>query len=369
MKKIGLITYHNPCNYGATLQAKASVEFFKELGYNCEIIDYTPITMRGFGKFSNAYNSVSNSKFNSIKRLIVTLLKLPSYRLMKRKFDIYVKDELVTTKNYDSIEKLKLSVPEADIYCTGSDQVWNNYYTRNFEDAFFLDFTPSNKLRISFSSSFGKTDYTDEEKAYIKDKLKKYSYLSVREESGVSFLKNLGFQDVDLILDPTLMIKPTYWDDYAKEINENNYVLVYQIHGDSKAFEYAKEYARKKNKKIIKISSYIYHQKFGCKNVLLPDINEFLGLFKQADKVFTDSFHGTVFSLLYEKNLSIVLPTNFSGRIGTLLNRLQVNNLVIENKDDIFVDNIDYSTITYRLNMIRENDRNKIKNALQKLDN
>ena len=140
MKKIAVITYHRSYNYGAVLQAYATVKFFENQGFDVKIIDYYPQNLRGFGTYKNSFNDVSNANRNFLVRCILTLVKTPGYKKLKKAFDYFIDKELPLTDSFYSLEELKNNLIDFDIYCTGSDQVWNNYYTHNFDGAYFLDF-------------------------------------------------------------------------------------------------------------------------------------------------------------------------------------------------------------------------------------
>ena len=324
MKKIGLITYHNPCNYGATLQTWATVKYFENRGFKVCVIDYIPSSKRNFGNLSNTIKSIDG---NIIKKIIVGIIKNISYRRMKKDFDKYSKEILPLTKRYLNYEELKRIPPEVDYFCTGSDQVWNNYYTKAFEKAFFLDFISGNEVCFSFSSSFGKDKFDDMEKDELKKYLKKYEFITVRESDGINTLKEIGYNNGYQILDPTLMLEKSNWNDFATNNRLKDYVLVYQLHGDSKTFEEAKKFAKEKNLKLIKIDTMYHHFKLGAKNVMLPNMKDFLGFIKNASYVFTDSFHGVAFSLIFKRKMGITLPSHFGNRITSLLDQIDGNGL------------------------------------------
>ncbi len=334
-KMINLITYHRAYNYGAVLQTYASVVFLKKLGYDIKIIDYTPKYLQNFGTFKNTFNQVDNKKKNIIKRSLYALIKTPSYKKLKRVFNNFVNSTFELTKTYSSIEELKSDKPIAKYYCSGSDQIWNNYYTGSFDDAFFLNFLEDKDIRISFASSFGKDKFNEKEKRYIKESLSKYSLLTVREKAGKELLDELKIMPNNILYDPTLLVDFDFWYEFArgKDINEK-YILVYQLHGDSDAFDNAMKFAKKKKMKVIRIIT-MYHQiRTGCKNIIVPKIPEFLNLFKNAEYVFTDSFHGTVFSIVYKKKLGVRLPVRFSNRITSLLESINSNYFIIKDLDN-----------------------------------
>lgn len=354
MKKIGLITYHNPCNYGATLQALATVKFFKDRNFDIEVIDYTPSSKRGFGKLGSTIKSING---NYAKKICVGIIKNFSYRKMSKSFNRNIDGLFPLSRKYDSIEELRKEPPIVDYYCTGSDQVWNNYYTKQFEEAFFLDFATDNKLCFSYSSSFGKSKFNNKELKEIDKKLKKYKFVTVREKDGLAILRRIGFEKAAQILDPTLMLNREQWNDYVTpNVKAKKYILVYQLHGSSNTIEIAKRFARERGLKIVKISTMYHHLRFGVKNLMLPSFQEFLGYIKNADYVITDSFHGVAFSLIFKKKIGITLPENFSNRITSLLSQIEGENLIVKNyrKWEKEIDKVSLDKIENNLATLRE---------------
>lgn len=332
-KILDVITYHRCYNYGAALQAYATVEFLSKYDYTVEVIDYYPEDLKDFGTIRNSLCDLFNASRNIFLRIILSVIKTRGTKKLKKVFNRFIDNELPLTAPFYSCQQLKEELPKADFYCTGSDQVWNNYY-RNFDDSFFLEFAPNGSKCFSLSSSFGKENFTEEEELYIRRMLKKYDYLSVREQSGVNILSKLGFHG-DLILDPTLLVEPETWYKFAgKDLVHKPYLLVYQLHGDSDTMTLAKKFAAEKNIKIVRIITLPYQIKMGCKNIISPDVHDFVSLLKNAEYVFTDSFHGTVFSLIFHKKLGITLPKRFSNRISSLLSTLDVEHYIINHLSD-----------------------------------
>lgn len=362
VKKIAVITYHRSYNYGAALQSYATVQLFEKMGYSVKIIDYYPENLRGFGTYRNAFQDVSNASRPFIIRCLLTLLKTPGYKKLKHAFDAFIDRELPLTNSYDSIEKMKCELSEFDIYCTGSDQVWNNYYTHVFDGAYFLDFAPENKPKIAFAASFGKSEFTDEECTYLHGKLSKYNYLSVRETTGVKIVQKIEGRNCDLMLDPTLMVDPKVWQEFeAESLITEKYILVYQLHGDSDTYNKARAAAIKFNLKVVRIITMPHQKVQGCINIITPDIRQFVTLFKNAEIVFTDSFHGTVFSVLYNKKLGITMPKRFGNRITTLVTAIGAEDLIIDEFEAWLQTDFStlYSIVNPKLDKLRE-DKNKL---------
>lgn len=368
MKKIGLITYHNPCNYGATLQAYATVKFFEELGFKTLVINYIPSSMRNFGKLSK---TLSNINGNAIKKISVGIIKNFSYKKMKKRFDKYSSALLPLSESYPDYQSLVDNPPDFDIFCTGSDQVWNNHYTKVFEKAYFLDFVPKNKSCFSFAASFGRKNFSSNENKQLKKMLSKYEFISVREKDGLNILNNLGYKNSKQILDPTLMVNYDVWKNLASKKISNNgekYILVYQLHGDSEAYKLAKLYSKKEKLKIIKINTMYHQYKKGFKNILLPSIEDFLAYIRDAEYVFTDSFHGVAFSLIFKRKIGINLPNNFSNRITSLLDIVDGSELIINDleKWNKSINTIDLDKIYCMLKSIQKEKRIIIENYLKK---
>ena len=370
-KSINLITYHRACNYGAVLQTYASVEFFKKMGFDVNVIDYTPKYLQNFGTLKNTFNQVDNRKKGFIKRCIITIIKTPSYKKLRKVFGNFVNSTFKLTQSYSSIDELKENKPYADLYCSGSDQIWNNYYTGEFDKAFFLDFATKNDKCISFASSFGKDCFDEKDEQIIKNSLKKYSILTVREKDGKNLLDKLELKPNMILYDPTLLLDYESWNNFAKgNTLKGKYILVYQLHGDSDAYDKAVEFAKRKNMKVVRIIT-MYHQiRKGCKNIIVPEIPEFLNLFKNSEYVFTDSFHGTVFSIIFKKKVGVRLPVRFSNRITSILDSINSSEIIINdlNNWEQTVTNEYMEKANCNMCLNRDNMISEFTNKIVKLD-
>lgn len=332
-KKIGIITFHRSYNYGAALQAYATIQFLACNGYEPIIIDYCPSNLNEYGTFKALFNDVSNVGSALPLRAAKALIKSIGNKKRIETFNRFIDGEMPLTHAYNSCQELKDDLPLADIYCTGSDQVWNNYYTKEFDPSFFLAFTPKHSTCISIAASFGKEAFDQKDLVFIRKALEKYNYLSVRENAGLQLLQKIGYLHADLMLDPTLLVSREAWSSFSKKTIEGNYVLVYQLHGESNSARIAREYAKRQRLPVYSIITMPYQYKFGCNNIIAPDVHEWVGLFKGASCIFTDSFHGTVFSLLFEKTLAVTLPPRFENRITSLLDEIGAETLICSSLD------------------------------------
>lgn len=126
---------------------------------------------------------------------------------MHKKFSKFRKTYLKQTeKEYNSVEELKNNLPNADVYCTGSDQVWAKIGGVNYDEAYFLNFVPEGKRCISYAASLGKSKIDEELEKKLPELLKKYETILVRENTAEEIIKEKGFNNVKQVLDPTLLL-------------------------------------------------------------------------------------------------------------------------------------------------------------------
>ena len=355
--KAVVITRHAVSNYGSLLQAIATQWLIEQKGHECEIIDYIRddehylIADRTYLKNKPEWNS------NIVKRIIYLSLRTPASILVGKKFEEMRRKYLKTTKRYHNSLELKTDTPIADIYITGSDQVWGKIATGEYDGSYFLDFVADKDNKVAVASSFGHFPKLEEEKAWMSSLLKRYQKVAVREDSAVSFLKELDVC-AEQVLDPTLMIDAQKWRTLAKTKKTKKYILVYQIHNDKKLGKYAKRIAKKMGLPLIRISSSLHQGVREGKFVFSPDISEFINYIDNAECLITDSFHGTAFAINLNTEFIEILPnTNTGSRNQSILNLVGLTDRIVTDMDDLsFVDKrIDYG----RVNAILEREREK----------
>lgn len=321
--KIDIITLHRVRNYGSSLQTLATQRFFEENGCEAEIIDYYPERYTSLGLLKRLKYKSERLEHNPVLLLAARMVISVSYLRKKLVFDKFLKKHIkLTPATYRSEEELEANVPAADIYCTGSDQVWNSHWNEGVDYPFYLKFLPDGSRRFSFASSIGNEKLGGEEASVVTPMLEKYEMISVREDAGVEVIENLGLKARQL-LDPTLLFPAEKWQDYVSDrFSGKKYVVTYNLHHDKRLDDYANALAAKHGLKVFNIS-YNFHD-IVRKGTLkwCPKIEEYLGLIRDAAYVVTDSFHATVFSVLFKKQLTVIYPEIASSRIRSILNLL-----------------------------------------------
>ena len=343
--KIKTITCHNVYNYGASLQEYALLKYLNNLGYETEAINYNPDYL------SNHFNflSVSNPRFDSnlMIKSIYLLLKLPGRLLSLRRkysFDKFSSKYINSTKiNYTSNQELKNNIPDADIYICGSDQIWNSFFQNGKDPAFYLDFVPEDKLKISYAASFAIETIEDDIKPFVYEKVKKLDFVSVRESSGVKILEDLGLDNIKHVLDPVFLLDQKSWDKIAsKEKIENPYILVYDMDNNPYIKDFVLNMSKKNNWKIITISSGI---NYADKNLSTKGPDTFLSLIKNASFIVSNSFHAVAFSLIYEKQFIVFNRSEqINTRMRDIVNMLNIKETILAYNSSL--DNYNY-TIDY----------------------
>lgn len=329
MKKILTITCHNVYNHGASLQQFALLAHLETMGYEAETINYKPFY------FQNHFNyfALSNPRFeqNFLLKWIYILLKFPARfmdRKRKKEFDLFEnKNFKILPKPYYSNEDLKSDLPLADAYICGSDQIWNSFFENGKDPAFYLDFVPNQKPKISYAASFAIDAIDEDLKPFVKEKVSRINHVSVRESSGKRILEALQINNVVQVLDPVFLIEPQLWRDrFVKKINEN-YVFIYDFDSNPIIEKFAKELAAKNNFKIYTVNKNI---KYADKNYYLEGPEKFLSLMNAAQFVITNSFHSVAFSLLFKKQFIVVNRSEaINTRMRDLLALFNLSNLLV----------------------------------------
>lgn len=257
--------------------------------------------------------------------------------------------------------------PIADIYMTGSDQVWGPVENGSYDSSYCLSFTDDSDKRIAYAASFGRTEMTDEIENFFKKWLTRYRYIGVREDSAVSLLKKMGIDSVQ-VLDPTLLLDSNFWTKITTPIKEKKYVLVYQLHNDKRVGAYAAQVAKSLGLPLIRVSTSVHQVSREGKLIWCPEIGKFLSYIKNAECMVTDSFHGTAFAINFNTTFVEVLPNNKTGtRNMSILKLTGLSDRILSNDKDIVLakKRIDYSGVNQIIEEKRKASLSVLKNMIE----
>lgn len=314
--RIGILTFHFVYNYGAMLQAYALSNSIRELeGVECEIIDYRPSKINSFYR---------PQIFDFFKKPIVSMKRAIRKKISHTKyyeFEKFLTESLSLSRRIDNDVDFRLILDKYDIVVVGSDQVWNPYIT-GYDKNYLLYNNMSNIKKISYAASFGVNIVDKIWEQYIAEALLGFRKISVREKEGQEIIKKIMPKlDSEVIPDPVFLLSRELWRSLEKKVLINDKYILYYSLGKSKNLEL--EVIKQSKLHDLKIIS--IHPMFKCNiGKCRCDIGplQFLWLIDNAEYVYTDSFHATAFSVIFEKTIVINYEGIKGNRITNLLNQL-----------------------------------------------
>lgn len=341
--KIGILTFHRAVNYGAVLQAYALQKVIELMGHEAEIIDY---------RCSFIESEVSPLAGFRNKVGFVSALKQMIFRCRKNiAFSGFMGKYMNLSKKYSSKESMSELEKKYDSFITGSDQVWN-YGCSGSDSTYFLDFVKEARKKNSYAASFGFDKLPKGDPFDYNVLLNDFHKISVREYSAAKIVEEKIGVLPEVTLDPTLLLAGDEWKKLVqKRPCKEKYIFVYYIREPKDLLDYAYKLAEEKGCKVI-------NSKKSMEFLSKCSPQDFLTWFYYADYVVTNSFHGTVFSILFEKQFAIELDNGKSvnNRSKELLHLLDISGREVdmEHRDRI-EDKIEYSEAKRRL----QENRNK----------
>lgn len=353
---IRTITCHHEFNHGAMLQAYALAHYLKSLGHDVQVIDYSPYYSPGTAKVNFKWVP---GRFNYLG--IRSLYRIAKWRhrfFAQKRHDaqesFYKQYIPVTSVHYNTIDELRKEPPVADIYIAGSDQIWNTTFPNGKDAAFYLDFgTP--KRKISYAASFATKELVPGTEEFVKKQLHNFDAISVREQSGQHLLKSLGFDGMHVV-DPVFLLSREHWDLFDRNDDEieEGYILTYDFEPRKSAVRsIAKKLAAYYGCKIYTVSTPPSIFSYADKSFLTCSPDIFVRLIKHARCVVSNSYHGTVFSLIYGKDFFVVnRKDGLNARMQDLLNRYNLYDRLIDDKvsEEDLIKSINYDKFIPQLN-------------------
>lgn len=357
MKKVSIITILDNTNFGTYLQALALAKQVEQAGCEVEIVDY----IRPCASVKYRLAAIKNP----LKKLYNALYGMPQWlRLRQKDHKFLSKFIRLTTRTYHSYQELKQLPPLADIYITGSDQVWNSIYNRGIDKSFYLDFAPHNARRVAYGASIGMPEIPSDEVKETAHLLHKYDAITVREADAKRILAEIGIENTAIVLDPTLLLNADEWESIAKqypEIETEPFILVYSVETakeNSLMGKYASEISKRYGWKIYEVSYSPYRKRlqFADKHFMQATPDIFLQLMLKANFVIVSSFHGTAFAINFNKQFLTIAPNRFNSRVNNILRLCHLENRLVSSTDFPIekLSSIDYEPVNRILNEERE---------------
>lgn len=341
--KIGIITFHRTTNFGSVLQTYGLYKKISDFGYDCEIIDYRCPAIEERENLENIGFSLSPRKIGR------AILLQPA--LNKKAEEI---------KKFSKI-KMRLSPPYSphtianangiyDKFFVGSDIVWGRDITK-FDYNYFLEFVQDNRKKYAFSSSVGDTSSAADDEI-IGRLLSNFVQICVREKDMVEWVYNLTEKEACWVCDPTMLLNKDDWKIFVSlKKPKDNYALVYFNNQNGKALSDAKQYAKRAGKEVFYIN-YGFPVK-DVHNIKPKTIEEFLSWIYYADRVFTSSYHGMLFSIYFEREFLFYTRAHKS-RVLSLADRLGLTDYCGDCIEEADCLPISYQDVTEKVSVFRD---------------
>ncbi|MBP5772762.1 MAG: polysaccharide pyruvyl transferase family protein [Eubacterium sp.] len=364
--KIGILTFHNSDNYGSVLQAYALRNYITKTFPNdeCEIVNYVAPNQNDLYALYLKNNSIKNIIKNIRAFLFSKLLKKRIYE-----FDVFRKNYLgISKERIEESNTLRDYLQDFNIMICGSDQIWNPL-SLDFSEEYFVPGFKGKK--VAYAPSFGngkEKDLNRIDKANIGSFLREFNAISVRENSGIKMIRSLGYsKDVELVLDPTLLLEKREWLKIIGERKEEKpYIFFYSINYNPETIDMVKRISKKTRLKVkIMFSTNKTYSALGKGFELIKETSpiNFLESVRSATLVLSNSFHGIAFSTIFRKQF-FALEVRRNGeiykdeRIHNLLEKFKIDSRIIKREDIERIDWNDLKPVNY--------DEKAINNELKK---
>lgn len=327
-KKIATLTFHRAINYGAILQTYALQKSIQKMGYDTEVLDYRNDFLESL------HNPYSLKLYRTPLHFLYAIYRNRVKRDNRKSFRQFLQENVAVSPVTYNTESIKNAEDQYDAFMVGSDQVWNCNCTK-FDKTYFLDFIENPNKKYSYAASIGIRLETEDLKKEYRRLLEDYQVINVREEQGRQELAEIGL-DANTTVDPTLLLDREAWLTLAQKPAQmqavKRYLLVYVIVETPTIFETAKKIAAERNLEVVYINEML-RQKPGIKNLKCITPNEWLWLFANADFIVTNSFHGTAFSVNFQRQFAVEpLPvkTNVNSRIYDFLSMVGLSDRIAD---------------------------------------
>lgn len=375
--KIGILTYQRAENYGALLQAYALKTTLEQAGYNVEMVDYWPEYHENVFKLFSKTNFKKRSFLGKVKYLILFAFSFNWLIKRKKNLNRFMKEKLDLGKHPKYTKKNDVC-KEYDIVIYGSDQIWRKQSIREdnwFDDWYFGSDNIQAKVKLAYAASMGVMDVKENEKAYLKNTLKNFDTISVREKDLNSLLEDLGFKS-RLVIDPVFLLKQDSWCKLIKEYklkkSTSKYILFYNLLNSAESERFTNQLESYTGFEVIEVTKKMSFNDVGKRYVKSASIQEFLNLINNAEFIVSNSFHGVALSIILEKQFYAVGFGERSSRVITLLESLELTNRFLFNINAIVFDEdeeIDFTIVKFKLDSLYKRSFAYLIDTIEKYNN
>lgn len=354
--------------------------YLKNNGWDNEIINYR------FGQKQLNLKKIFLPNRKEYKRINRerqdALSKNPEVRknidVRNKRFELFAQNNYALSERCNTLKDVsKLAEGRYSTVICGSDQIWLPSHA--IEKYYLLDFLPDSVKKVAYAPSFGVSTIPGIVRRNYKKALRQFDTITVREDAGAGMIKELTGKDCPVVVDPTMLLTANQWVELLKikqSLIHGKYVLAYFIGATKEHRKKAREYAQTHNMKLVILPDIdeIVAADMEYADVGLYDVgpDDFINLIKNAEAVFTDSFHGTVFSLIFQRNVYCferfkkTNKNSTNSRIYSLLTKTHLKSRLISNLEaDLPSDTIDYNSVLRDIDQLRAASVQIIEEALK----
>ncbi|NLI23146.1 MAG: polysaccharide pyruvyl transferase family protein [Bacteroidales bacterium] len=369
--RVGILTFHRAHNFGALLQAYALLSFLQKYFPETEIIDYWP------SYHQDEYTLIPNWKkrtfVEKIKGILVFLLGFPKILKRRAGYLNFMKEYLHVS------DKVRYPVAGALAHCSydvviyGSDQIWRKMHFNNqyfFDDVYWGLYPHNVGVKIAYAASMGDVNLTPDDIPYIRQSVQNFRYIGIREDYLINKLRQIIEADYQQVVDPIFLLDKQNWeniiDQAAFKIPNEKYILFYHLSFNNSALQFVNRLARITGYRIIEIRGRVIPYLMGKRYFHGVSPLQFLALIRNSEIVVTNSFHGTAFSVLFEKSFYSVLKPVENSRIKSLLKMLNLENrIVVDEGVALLEEPINYSQVKRMLSHYIQNSKDFVLRSVQ----
>lgn len=349
-KTASIITMHFPCNFGAVLQVYGLSRYLQSRELDVNIINYIP---RYFAE-KNSLWYIGNAKYrkNPLLRILYYMFMVPQRLRRNHAFTAFRNNELNITEQFSQEELMEGNKINSDFYFCGSDQIWNEINDTLFDPIYFLQFVNDSTKRFSYAAS-GTISYPfskDVENIVI-PWIKSFNKIAVREDTLKQHLQTTIKTEVNHVCDPVFLLDKKEWLSLTEKKNvtpiKHPYIIVYAIGDDCTPYKKARELGDKLSLPVYAISW------FKCpyaNRTLRCTPYEFLKYIADAKYVITNSFHGTAFSIIFNREFWVCDTSVANHRLLSILEKIHLRNRLLKIDNQICMDDeIDWNDVQIRI--------------------
>lgn len=360
--KIGILTFHDALNYGAVLQAYAlQLYLAQSTGAEVELINYKPNNQKSF--LSKPFKSS-----NIVKQIAGDLIFAyysRSLRLRNLRFSQFVKEyHNLSKRTYTSFDDFEKFCHGYSILVAGSDQVFN---PKADSKIYYFGFNSGESKKIAYAPSIGLSELSSDQKEMIRPWIKDFNVLSCRESQGAKLLREISETEVPVVCDPVCLISKDQWLKVAQKPKNENYIFVYDLNGGKPLFDLALKLKKQTGLPLIYSSLNAIHTYVNsCKTRHDLGPAEWLGYINNASYVVTDSFHGTMLSLvLGTPVLNKISVASTSSRITSIMDRLGIKEQLVDDVTKFKLESINFNDYHQKLNEFIDYSKGYLNSAIK----